>query len=240
MLRRAVRAVAPPKQRKAEIAYFTAPVAGWIANRALAQPNTGPQGAVVLENFFPTATGAILRRGRQKHAELPTEVRSLFKYVVGNNRHLFASTVTTIYDVTIPDYPENILIGLDDYNIGEGGDEIGEISLADDHVVWDGATGGDWFTVQFATTGGVFLVGVNGQSTGFIYDGQAFYPNVAGGVWTVSFDAETTPFQVGEVVTGGTSGATGTVIEVIDGANPGEGGLILSGDAEGFRSFGQG
>lgn len=236
MLRRAVRAVAPPKQRKAEVAYFAAPIAGWIANRTLAQPDTGPQGAAVLENFFPTATGAILRRGRQKYAQAPDPVRSLFKYVVGNNRHLFASTDTTIYDVTVPAYPEDILIGLDDYNIGEGGDEIGEVSLPPDLIVWDGAAGGDWHVVQFATTGGVFLVGVNGASTGFIYDGQAFYPNVPGGVWTLSYDAETTPFQVGEVVTGGTSGATGTVIEVIEGANPGEGGLILSGDADLFEN----
>src|SRR5690606_30405243 len=63
----------------------------------------------------------------------------------------------------------------------------------------------------------------------------AFWPYVSGGVWTVSYDAETTPFTVGEVVTGGTSGATGTVIEVITGALPGEGGLILSGDSGTFE-----
>lgn len=238
--RRVARQVVPnARQLRSETAIFTAPVAGWIANRALATPNTGAQGAEVLQNFFPTATGAILRRGRRKYAELPGPVRSLFKYVVGNNRHLFAATDDAIYDVTVVQGGEDIYIGDENFLLGEEDDDylIGWESLTDDNLAWDGTGGGDWHVVQFAALGGTYLVGVNGESTGFIYDGQAFYPNVPGGVWTISYTSETTPFEVGEVVTGGTSGATGTVVEVIESAIPGEGGLTISGpDAGDFVS----
>lgn len=200
----------------------------------MALPADGPQGATVLENWFPTATGAILRRGSASHAEMPTTtpVLSIFKYVVGSNRKLFCATDDTIYDVTSVVSPTNLIIGSDPDEIGEDGEyTIGETSIQPENIAWEGTGGGDWFTVQFSVTGGVYLLGVNGESTGFIYDGTAFYPNVPGGAWALSYDAEVTPFQVGEVVTGGTSGATGTIIELVDG-----GGLILTGDAGLFEN----
>jgi len=231
LMRKASRVVSAPRQRIAEVIPFAAPIAGWISNRALATPQEGPQGATVLENWFPTATGAILRRGSQPHAEMPTEtpVLSLFKYVVGNNRKLFAATETTIYDVTAPASAVNIVVGEDDYEIGEPADdyEVGEQSLGPASVEWSGATGGDWYTVQFSVSGGVYLIGVNGASTGFIYDGAAFYPNIAGGVWTIAYSGETTAFVPGEIVTGGTSGATATVVEDIASVTPGVGALTL-------------
>lgn len=226
------RKIAAPRTRVAEPAVFSAPTAGWIKNRALALPEEGPQGATVLENWFPTATGAILRRGSGSRAQMPTEtaVRSIFKYVVGSNRKLFASTDDAVYDVTITGNPVNLIVGSGTLEIGEDGEfVIGETSIQPTNIAWEGITGGDWFTVQFSVTGGIFLIGVNGSSTGFVYDGTAFYPNLPGGVWTVSYDAAVTPFTVGEVVTGGTSGATGTVLEIVTG-----GALILSGDAGNF------
>src|SRR3546814_2041751 len=69
-------------------------------------------------------------------------------------------------------------------------------------------TGGDWSVVQFAASGGIYLVGVNGEDTGFIYDGAVFYPYVEGGIQTLAYDAEVEPFAIGETVTGVTSGAT--------------------------------
>src|SRR3546814_20703564 len=76
-------------------------------------------------------------------------------------------------------------------------------------------TGGYWSTAQFATTGGVYLIGVNGSDEGFIFDGAEFYPNVAGGIFGLSYDAEVTPFTEGDTLTGGTSGATGTIVRAI-------------------------
>src|SRR5690606_8966108 len=66
--------------------------------------------------------------------------------------------------------------------------------------------------------------------TGFIYDGNAFYPYVPGGAWALSYDNITQDFVVGEIITGGTSGAVGTVYEILPG-----GGLVLTGDASGFE-----
>src|SRR3546814_18776034 len=51
---------------------------------------------------------------------------------------------------------------------------------------------------------------------GFIFDGAEFYPNVAGGIFGLSYDAEVTPFTEGDTLTGGTSGATGTIVRAID------------------------
>jgi len=60
----------PARGRKAQEIAFPAPTGGWITNRNLAMPNgqNMPQGAEVLENYFPTASGAVLRRGSRTYA----------------------------------------------------------------------------------------------------------------------------------------------------------------------------
>jgi hypothetical protein len=178
LMRKAARSAGAPRQRKSDMVTFASPVAGWIANRALAEPNSGPQGAVVLENFFPTATGAILRRGSYVYAQVSGEkpVTALFKYVVGNNQRLFVADATTVYDITTIIDQRNWTLGTTDYTLGDPGAdyEIGVVSVYQKGV-WENTLGGDWFTVQFATTGGVFLIGVNGASKGFIFDGTKFY-----------------------------------------------------------------
>ena len=233
------RQVAAPRMREAEPVTFSAPTAGWVRNRALALPQNGPQGATVLENWFPTATGAILRRGSGPKAEMPTEtpVLSIFKYVVGNKRKLFAGTADAIYDVTTIASPTNSIVGELPDEIGEVGSySVGENSIQPENIAWTGTLGGNWFTVQFSVTGGVYLIGVNGKSTGFIYDGAAFYPNVKGGVWALSYKARTAPFTKGAVVTGGTSLATATILDVVIGAVPGEGALLLTGITGTFQN----
>lgn len=229
LMRKAARVTAPPRQRQADMASFSAPIAGWIANRALSLPG-GVQGAAVLENWFPTATGAILRRGSAVYVQVSEtdSVPSIFKYVVGNVRKLFAATASTIYDITTIVNPVGYVVGAPgDYDIGEADYVVGEPPLGDANIVWSGALGGDWHTVQFATTGGIFLIGVNGTSVGFIYDGAAFYPNVAGGVWTIAYSGETAVFVPGETVTGGTSAATAIVVEDVASATPGVGALLV-------------
>jgi hypothetical protein len=189
------------------------------------------QGAAVLDNFFPTSTTAILRRGKELYATLgdgSEGVTSLFTYVNGSNRRLFASTATTIYDITTVLVPYNWELGTEDGDlIGDGlGNTIGQLST-ENLEVFENALGGNWVVEQFATTGGVFLVGVNGASTGFIYDGAQFYPYVEGGVSILSYDALTVDFEAGETVTGGTSGATGVIYEVLP-TNATDGALLLT------------
>lgn len=227
-----------PAQRKSDLKKFPAPTGGWISNRNLSSPMVGEgtqaQGAAVLDNFFPTSTTAILRRGKELYATLgdgSREVQSLFTYVNGLNAKLFSSTSEAIYDITnvLVPYSWRLVTENGDYIVTENGDYFGQ-SSTDNLDKFTGTTNGKWITLQFATTGGIYLIGVNGVDTGFIYDGNGFYPYVADGAWALSYDNVVTDFQVGEVITGGTSGATGTVYEIITG-----GGLVLTGNSSGFE-----
>lgn len=225
----------PNRRRRAEVATFTAPIAGWISNRALAIPNGdgAPQGAAKLDNFFPTATGCVLRRGSVNYVQISGSgqpVVSLFKYIVGENIRMFGATDDTIYDITTISYPENISLTVDqgdDLLIDDSNNTIGENSGADLEV-FGPTLSGDWITTQFGTTGGDYLIGVNGESEGFIFNGTDFYPFGDTDVLKVNFDTQTSPFSVGSIVTGGTSGATAKVYKVVPGVAPGEGVLWLT------------
>lgn len=175
--------------RRSDIKVFGSPISGWIANRSLSNPEGAPQGAAVLDNFFPTAVSVMLRRGKVLHQTIgSTDVTSLFTYNFGNNEHLFGANSTTIYDVEA------------------------------NTVVYGGNTSGYWNTVQFGTTGASYLIGVNGQNTGFIYNGTKFYPYIKGGIWTINYAARTTPYVVGATITGSISGATAVIHSVTVGS----------------------
>lgn len=155
---------------------YPGPTLGLMAvnNLAVAVPGS----ALVLDNFFPTATGAVMRRGKRLYAtlgagDMPTE--SLFSYVLGNQHELFGATDTTIYNLTTVLEPANIILGTEnDDSIGtETDDEIG-VSSTEGLEVLTGQTGGNWVVPQFATAGGTFLIGVNGADPAFLYDGTTF------------------------------------------------------------------
>ena len=90
------RPAAASKPRIARLKSFPAPTGGWVANRNLAIPNQegASPGAAVLDNFFPTATSAILRRGSEGYATLgdgSDTTRALFSYVAGAQEELFGA-----------------------------------------------------------------------------------------------------------------------------------------------------
>lgn len=215
------------KPRKAQLASFPSPTAGLVRNRNLSIP-TGQglmPGASVLRNWFPTASSVVLRRGSVRWAALPTEndVNSLWTYDIGALTELFAATDDGIWDISSSvDWSGWYLSTEDETPIGTDildeviGDPGGPPPLFP-------ATSSDWSVLQFATAGDTFLIGVNGVDTGFIYDGDTYYPYVNGGAYRLGFDAAVTPFVAGEIVTGGTSAATATVWAV-DGAD-----LIITG-----------
>lgn len=223
------RTVQRPKQRQAQLKAFSAPTGGWISNRNLADPNPTPglpPGAAILDNFFPRSTSVQLRRGKVLYCTLGNgteDALSLFSYNNGSNKSLFAATASTIYDITEIPFPAAVEIVDDDGTLlGDGlGNWFGwnSTEFAD---VMSGFTGGNWIVVQFATTGGVYLVGVNGVNDGFIYDGTTFYPNISGGVTRLLYDAQTAAFTEGAVLTGGTSGATATIYRDTDAGTTGE------------------
>ena len=164
---------ADPKSPNAyQVASFPSPTLGWIANGNLATPQPG--GASVLENWFPTATGAILRRGLQLYATIGTAasaVTALFAYVNGNIAKLFAANASAIYDITTISQPRDRLV------VDEAGnflvDASGEFYVisASPTAAVSSLTGGAWSVVQFATSGGVFLRAVNGVDTPLVFDG---------------------------------------------------------------------
>lgn len=222
------------RPRVSQLQAFPAAVAGWISNQNLASPPSSPQGAAVLDNIFPTATGGVIRRGTTPYAQLgggSDPVTAIFSYNNGNNRKLFASTDTTIYDITVVASPVNMVLGDEDEDVlvTDEGDEIGILSTAGLEVV-TGGTGGAWIVTQFATTGGVYLVCVNGEDDLLLFDGTNWYPINSENINSLAFDAETASFTAGGTVTGGTSGATATIIRV---TSDGSAGDLLIGDVTG-------
>ncbi|MBL4858678.1 MAG: hypothetical protein JKY36_05710, partial [Erythrobacter sp.] len=188
--------------------------------------------APILDNFFPRSTGVTLRRGKARYATLEDEaldVGALFTYNDGSQERLFAANNTTIYDISSVVFAEPQDIGTEDGDIlGDGlGNTFGWNST-EGLAIADNFTSDDWSVVQFATTGGIYLVGVNGADDGFLYDGTRLYPLVDGGTYQLDYDAKLADFTRGETVTGGTSGATATIWRIEDNGD-GTGSLFLTG-----------
>lgn len=174
-----------------------APTLGIIANVNPAQPPPG--GALILENFIPRATDALLRRGSQLYqivSDGVEAVTSLFTYKNGNNERLFAATATTISDISTKTPQVYFTDGLGNRFVGGGSGEslikfIPSITRAPATIT--GLTGGDWSVVQFATPGGVFLDMVNGSDTKQIYDGTNFYPISGTSLYAFNYTALLSP-----------------------------------------------
>lgn len=211
-----------PKPRKSSDHKFAAPTAGWVANRNLSDPSLieGP-GAAILDNFFPKSSSVKLRRGKALYATLgegDSAVGSIFSYVNGENQRIFAANDTTIYNITSVTFPYDFEL-VDDETarlVTESGDWFGA-SSTNGFDVASGYSSGHWVTAQFATTGGVYLIGVNGTDDGFIFDGADFWPNVAGGITRVEVDGGSGLFLAGDTLTGSTSSANGTIHRVVEG-----------------------
>jgi hypothetical protein len=199
--------------QKTQQAYsWPAPTLGLVANGNIAVSQPGA--AYILDNFRCTATGVIIRRGKQRYATLPGPVRAIFSYQNGTVGHVFGTTDANIYDLTSVAEAYDLLIGEDDWVIGEDTDyDVGTLSVEGLNVY--PSTNGKWIVIQTQSSdGSTYLVGANGSDPTFIYDGTEFSPQVAGGAYKLAFDAEVTPFTVGQTLTGGTSAATATIIRV--------------------------
>jgi hypothetical protein len=125
---------------------WQAPTRGLVVNGSLATTQVGT--AALIENWWPTATGITMRRGCEKHnelAELP--VKTIFSYISGSNRQMFASDDENIYDITVSSTSTDV------YE----------------------CTSGNWIVAQYqSSSGDTYLRGVNGEDTPFIYDGTTF------------------------------------------------------------------
>lgn len=190
--------VPPPAQRRMQTKTFPAPVRGWVTNENLAA--AGQAGALVLENWFPTSKGIRLRGGSQKYATVgdSAPVYSLWNYKTATVEKLFGADETNIFDLsTIAD-----------------ADVIPTATIA-------GQTSGYYNTVQIGTAGGDYQFVMNGDDKTLVYDGTNFEIS-SDATEVIAYDAETGTFTAGLTVTGGTSSATATIVDVVDNGTTGE------------------
>ncbi|MBS1082334.1 hypothetical protein [Gluconobacter kondonii] len=177
----------PARARKAQVVSFPPPTAGWISNQNLIANTSDKPGAVVLDNFWPTPQTVRMRRGCALYSQPDTSqvCDALMSYDNGSIQRLFACIGGTIWDVTSASEPVAVRTGL---------------------------IGGEWSSLQFATTGGIWLIAVNGADPMQLFDGARWWPITGDNILQISLGTVTKAFSAGETVTGGTSGATGTVL----------------------------
>lgn len=187
---------------------WPAPSRGWVADENLARVKPGA--AFALDNWVPTLTGARVRKGRQKFADIGSNaVESLFSYRSGASHKIFASDSDKIWDIT----------------------SVADPDVAEDPVVAD-QNSGYYSTFQFEVIGGDYLYAINGTDPIRLYDGSNFVILNGLSTFSMPYDAETSPFvTLGETLTGGGSGATATIVEIVDDGSTGT--LYLQGIAGG-------
>lgn len=175
----------------AEPQRLPAPIRGWVLNESLANPQPG--GARRLDNWICGETTIRVRGGTAKFATIgTTRVTSMFTYKTGAAEDFFAATADSLFEVTSP-----------------ASATVVPTALA------EGLSGGDWNTQQFATAGGEFLYAVNGSDLAMLYDGTDWNPVNGAAVNEISYDALSSAFTVGSTLTGGTSGASATILAIM-------------------------
>jgi len=167
---------------------FPAPTKGWVQSGNIT--TAGPDQAEVLDNFFPTAQGARLRGGATAYANIGAAIVRLMTYS-GTSDKLFATTATGIFDAD---------------RIAGGGANFADVG---------GMGSGDWSAAQVATAGGSFLVMANGVNPVHYFNGSTFHPINAANVNTLNYTTRTGALTTGVTVTGGTSGATATILSFV-------------------------
>jgi len=131
----------------ARTASRSAPVGGLNARDPIA--SMGANDAVILTNWFCTPFDVQIRQGYKQHVTgITGNVETIAAYNGPTSSSLFAANTTEIYDVTT----------------------AGTVGAA----VVSGQTNGRWQHVNFATTGGNFLVMVNGADKLQLYNGAAW------------------------------------------------------------------
>lgn len=135
-------------QPRARAAPLPAPTRGWSSEQNLAamEPGTAP----VLRNWYPEPDGVSPRPGFVQHATgLGTgAVNTLMSFVSGASKHLLGACGPRIHRCEI-------------------GGPVGA-------ALWSAATSDQWQWTNFATSGGQFLVAVNGVDAPLVYNGTAF------------------------------------------------------------------
>lgn len=134
---------------KSQTVTFSSPKSGWIKNATLTNPPA--DAAEQLDNIFPTAQGARLRKGRSKHATIGDAVKSMFVWSGSGTDKMFAASATDIYEITSPADPD--------------------VSPSADV---SSLTNGDWSVAAFSNSGGEYIHLANGADSVQQYDGTTW------------------------------------------------------------------
>lgn len=186
-MRRPVRAA---KRSRSNTTSYAAPAMGLVLSQSPASP--ADRTAEVVKNWIPTDRGLRVRGGRQKVATVGSDpIVSLFSYNHPINAGLFAATAGEIFDVSA----------------------LNPSTAPTASVA--GQASGYYSTQQIGTVGGEFLYAVNGDDYPLLYDGTNWNPVTTVSVNELAYDGLTSDFAKGAVLTGGTSGATATILMVI-------------------------
>lgn len=136
------------KKSRARAVSLPAPVGGWNARDPLGE--MAPADAVTLINFWPRTSDVQIRKGYTKSATgFSTQVESLMAYSGAATSKLFAAEGSSIYNITTP----------------------GAIGAAD----VTGLTSSRFEYVNVATSGGNFMLAVNGSDKLRGYNGTSWW-----------------------------------------------------------------
>lgn len=140
----------------AHIGTIPCPVGGWNTRDSLDRMK--PTDAVTMDNFFPSTSNVVLRRGHAEHCDTgeAVPVGSLMEYGAGGGSTLLAACAGKIIDVST-DTPATLATG-----------------YASDI----------WSSTNFSTAGGQFLLAANnsGSDVPWVFDGATVTPVVVTGV----------------------------------------------------------
>lgn len=148
LLAQAARTKRPALQQISQTKSVPAPTGGWNARDSLAE--MAENDAVILDDFFPTATDVMLRYGNSNHVTgISGTVETLMPYTpVSGTNQLFGAASASIYNVT----------------------SAGAVGAA----VQSGLTNARWQYVNFNATGTTVLYIVNGADAERYWDGASW------------------------------------------------------------------
>jgi hypothetical protein len=129
------------------VSSIPAPVGGWNARDSLA--DMGGADAVILKNWFPSTSEVILRFGHTQYSTgYPAQVETVMTYNGPTSSKLFSISSGNVYDAT-------------------AGGAIGAAAVS-------GLTNSRWEYVNVATSGGNYLLMVNGADDPYSFDGSSW------------------------------------------------------------------
>lgn len=147
-----------PKRYRAQSSSVAAPIGGWNARDALGSMDR--LDAVILQNLWPATSDVYLRYGYTQHATgISGQVETIMAYNSGTTSKLFAAAGTVIYDVTSSGAATSSLTSL---------------------------TNGRWEYVNITTSGGSYIMCVNGADKLRTYDGSAWHKDGDGAGYDIT------------------------------------------------------